>query len=248
MDLQQKTRLTIILGLMSVFAVVIVVRLVTFQIIEAEDWGEQNSHQYTQQSNPQRGEILDRNGNILASNGFDYQINVQVPQPIGENGAERLAGLSGELALILQDDGFDVSSFEIRERLNVTRTNVLLPYRISHDQAVRIDNLTVRENEPYSGIYTTQLPRRIYPQGDLACHVLGYTSLASQYSEYVGNNGLEEKFNTELAGKSDSARAHISPLIKRDSVIALDGYDLQLTIDRTIQHTPPPLTCTRVRL
>ncbi len=218
-------------------AAVIVVRLVTFQIIEADQWGEQNSHQYTQRSNPQRGEILDRNGNILASNGFDYQINVQVPQPIGENGAQRLAGLSGELALILQDDGYDVSAFEIREQLNVTRTNILLPYRINHDQAVRVDNLTERENEAYSGIYTTQLPRRIYPQGDLMCHVLGYTSLASQYNEYVGNNGLEARYNAELAGQGDSSRAHISPLIKQDTVIALDGYDLELTIDRTIQHT-----------
>ncbi|MEM8856823.1 MAG: penicillin-binding protein 2 [Chloroflexota bacterium] len=237
MDFQQKTRLGIVLGLMGVMAAVIVVRLVTFQILNAEEWGEQNSHQYVRWSNPQRGEILDRNGNVLAANGFDYQINIQVPQPVTPNVAEDLSSLSAELAVILNNGGSDVSAFEIREQLSVTRTNVLLPYRISHDQAVLVDDISSREINPFWGIYTTELPRRIYPQGDMACHLLGYTQLASQYSEYRGVNGIEEKFNRELAGQIDTAEAHISPLRSQESAIAVDGYDVELTIDRTIQHT-----------
>ena len=237
MEIQQRNRLIIVLGLIGMLTAVIVIRLVTFQIIEADDWSDQNSHQYVQQSNPQRGQILDRNGNILASNGFDYQINVQVQQPITPARAERLSGLSGELALILNDGGFDVSAFEIREQLSVTRTNVLLPYRLSHEHAVLVDELTTRENEPYYGVFTTELPRRIYPQDDLLCHTLGYTSLASQYSEYVGVNGLEERYNIEMAGQGDTSVANISPLIQQETVIATDGFDLELTIDRTIQHT-----------
>ncbi|MFT5194084.1 MAG: cell division protein FtsI/penicillin-binding protein 2 [Cellvibrionaceae bacterium] len=239
MELQQRNRLIIVLGLIGMLTAVILVRLVMFQIIEAEEWGNQNSHQYTQQSNPQRGNIVDRNGNILASNGFDYQINVQVQQPVTPARAEHLFGLAGELALILNQDGdgLDVTAFEIREQLNMTRTNVLLPYRLSHDQAIAVDALTTREVDPYFGVVTTELPRRIYPQDDLMCHALGYTSLASQYSEYAGTNGLEEKFNIEMAGQARSSQAHISPLIQKDTAIAIDGYDLELTIDRTIQHT-----------
>lgn len=237
MEIQQRNRLIIVLSLIGMLTAVILIRLVTFQIIEAEEWSNQNSHQYVQQSNPQRGHILDRNGNILASNGVDYQINIQIQQPVTPERAERLAGLSGELALILTNGGFEVSAFEIREQLNITRTNVLLPYRIGLDEAVAIEELTTRENEPYFGVYTTELPRRIYPQDDMLCHVLGYTSLASQYNEYVGVNGLEERFNIEMAGQGDSSVANISPLIQQESVIATDGYDLELTIDRTIQHT-----------
>ena len=52
----------------------------------------------------------------------------------------------------------------------------------------------------------------------------------------VGGAGLEGYYQTELAGEAASAVVSISPLTRQESVIAREGVDLVLTIDRTVQH------------
>ncbi|MCB0033640.1 MAG: penicillin-binding protein 2, partial [Anaerolineales bacterium] len=75
------------------------------------------------------------------------------------------------------------------------------------------------------------LPRRIYPQGNLMCHVLGYTDF-----DNIGGTGLEGYYQGELAGEAASARINISPLTEQQNVIAREGADLVLTIDRSVQQ------------
>ena len=63
------------------------------------------------------------------------------------------------------------------------------------------------------------------------CHVLGYTDFDGN-----GGSGLEGYYQTELAGTAATATINISPLTTQRSVIAREGADLILTIDRTIQR------------
>jgi cell division protein FtsI/penicillin-binding protein 2 len=102
----------------------------------------------------------------------------------------------------------------------------LLAGRISPEVAATIREL------PYADVIQLEpLPRRIYPHDDLLCHILGYTDFSS-----TGGSGLEGYYQSELAGEAASALLNISPLTKQESVIAREGADLVLTIDRTIQH------------
>jgi cell division protein FtsI/penicillin-binding protein 2 len=63
------------------------------------------------------------------------------------------------------------------------------------------------------------------------CHVLGYTDF-----DGIGGSGLEGYYQSELAGTAATATINISPLTIQKSVIAREGADLILTIDRTVQR------------
>ena len=83
---------------------------------------------------------------------------------------------------------------------------------------------------PYEGLQIDPLPRRFYPQADMLCHTLGYVDFDGN-----GGSGVEGYYQRELAGEAASAVINISPLTSQQSVIAREGADLTLTIDRSLQ-------------
>lgn len=89
---------------------------------------------------------------------------------------------------------------------------------------------------------------RIYPQGRLAAHVLGYTSVTnSQFSgkpvrELKGAEGIERFYNKDLTGQRgwrvieiDKFRSELVDKRAQD-VNPVDGLDVVLTLDSFIQH------------
>ena len=217
MNNSQQRRLWIVVIGIHFAAVVIIGRLVAFQIIQGPYWKALGDSigWVNVVARPDRGIIYDRNGTILAGNGADYQIGAS-PSLIVE--ADEMATA---LAPILQRPRND-----IWEDLTADVPFVLLSGRVPADIAEAVRAL------PYDGLQIDPLPRRIYPQGDLLCHVLGYTDF-----DNIGGAGLGGYYQSELAGEAASDVRSISPLTPQDSVIAREGADLVLTIDRSIQYT-----------
>jgi cell division protein FtsI/penicillin-binding protein 2 len=202
-----------------VFAAVIITgRLVLFQVLEGARWKEMGEQ--IQRVNvidwPDRGLIYDRNGAVLAGNSADYQIGVSPSLLVGEDVEE----VATALAPILQKP-----RFEILAALQADEPYVLLAGRVPPDVAEAIRELD------YDGIQLDALPRRIYPQGKLACHVLGYVDF-----DGMGGGGVEGYYQQELAGEAASDVRSISPLTPQRSVIAREGSDLFLTINRSVQY------------
>jgi cell division protein FtsI/penicillin-binding protein 2 len=191
-------------------------RLVSFQVVQDEELAElgRSIQNRSIVARPDRGIIYDRNMAVLAGNGNDYQVGVS-PSLITD--AEEIATA---LSPILQEP-----RHELLLKLKSERPFELLAGRISPDAADAIRDL------PYHGLQIDPLPRRVYPQGQLLCHVLGYTDFDGN-----GGAGLEGYYNIQLAGKAASADINISPLTTQTSVIAREGADLILTIDRTLQY------------
>ncbi len=217
MSVSQQRRLLIVVGVLILVTVVIIYRLVSFQIIREEELAELGRAIHTQKivASPDRGVIYDRNMGVLAGNGNDYQVGVS-PSLISE-----VEELATSLAPILKEP-----RSKILAKLNSQSPYELLAGRISPESADAIREL------PYlDDIQLDPLPRRIYPQDKLMCHLLGYVDF-----DGVGGAGLEGYYQTELAGEAASATINISPLTKQESVIAREGADLVLTVDRTVQH------------
>lgn len=211
---QQRRLWIIVIGL--VFTTVIIVgRLVAFQVLQGETWASRARNEQMIIARPERGTIYDRNGAVLAANGVDYQVSV-APNLVSE--PEELAT---SLAPILQKP-----RFEILGVLESGRPFVMLEGRVSAEVADTLRSL------PYDGIQIDPLPRRFYPQEDLLCHTLGYVDFDGD-----GGGGLEGYYQRELAGEAASATINISPLTTQESVIAREGADLILTIDRSVQYT-----------
>ncbi len=215
MNRSQQRRVWIIVGGMIFAAVIIVGRLIAFQVVQGEEWASKTADTVSVIAKPERGTIYDRNGAVLAANGADYQIGAS-PRLVID--AEEVATT---LAPILQKP-----RYEILGALEADTSFVMLAGRVSQDVAEAIRNLD------FDGIQVDPLPRRFYPQGELMCHVLGYVDFDGH-----GGSGLEGYYQLELAGEAASATVNISPLAPQQNVIAREGSDLVLTIDRTLQYT-----------
>ncbi len=215
MNNSQKRRMWIIVGVLIFAALIIVGRLVAFQVVQGPEWAERAGDEVLVVAKPDRGAIYDRNGAVLAANTADYQIGVS-PRLVTES--EEMATA---LAPILQQ-----SRYEILGVLQSDQSFALLSGRVSAEVADLVRAL------PYEGLQIDPLPRRFYPQGSMLCHTLGYVDFDGN-----GGSGVEGYYQRELAGEAASAVVNISPLTSQQSVIAHEGADLVLTIDRSLQHT-----------
>jgi len=215
MNKSQQRRLFVVLVGLVMGTIIIVGRLVVFQALQSATWAEKASDEVRVIAKPERGLIYDRNGAVLAANTADYQVGVS-PRLITD--PERVAT---DLAAILQ-----IPRYEILGAIESDEPYMLLEGRVSEQVANTIRNL------PYADeIQLDALPRRFYPQGSLLCHVLGYVDF-----EGSGGAGVEGYYQRELAGEAATAVVNISPLTEQNSVIAREGSDLVLTIDRSVQY------------
>ena len=166
-----------------------------------------------------RGRILDRNGLILASS---------VPAPSVWANPEELdrspEGL-GQLSQLLE-----ISPAELAKKLeNEDKTFVWLRRQMDEPVVKQILALNIK------GIYTIKEYKRLYPEGESAAHIVGFTNV-----EDKGQEGIELIFQNQLSGKS-GARRVIKDRLGRvvedvgQMTPPVDGEDLQLSIDSKVQ-------------
>lgn len=197
------------------FGMLIVVgRLFAFQVLQGEEWAQKTSDVISVVDQPERGVIYDSNGAVLAVNKMDYQIGVS-PNLVYDSEEE-----ATELAPILGRP-----RYEILSALDADAPYVMVEGRVTSETAD-----LVRAMKYNDGIQLDPLPRRFYPQGELMCHVLGYVDF-----ENNGGGGIEGYYQAELAGQAASASVNINPLFEQPTVMAREGVDLTLTIDRSVQ-------------
>jgi len=196
-------------------ALVLVGRLFAFQISQGAAFKEKLTKVVPVTDQPERGVIFDRNGAILAVDRWDYRVAVS-PSILSD--PEELAN---ELAPILQ-----IPRSQLLYSMDQPELYVVLAPRVSSDVADAI-----REMELADEVQLDPLPRRFYPQDELMCHVLGFVNF-----DNVGSAGVEGKYQDILAGEVANDTVAISPLREQKSVIAREGSDLVLTIDRSVQY------------
>ncbi len=219
MSTNQTRRLWIIAVALIAATSIVTGRLIVFQVLQGDEWAVRGRDSTILEviARPERGVIYDRNGAVLAANGADYQVGAS-PALISDADKEEMATA---LAVILEE-----SRIEILEKLESNQRFVMLSTgRVPSETAEAIRALG------YDELQIDPLPRRIYPQGELMCHTLGYTDF-----DGIGGAGLEGYYQLLLAGEAASAQVNISPLSEQKTVVAREGADLVLTIDRTVQH------------
>lgn len=107
---------------------------------------------------------------------------------------------------------------------------VVLEPLVGHTQAEAIRELKLK------GIGLTPVPTRAYPDGALAAQTLGFVN-----NEGKGTYGLEQALNQTLKGQSGALSGAVDvrgiPIATADNIEqeAVDGQDLVLTLDRSLQ-------------
>ncbi|MGG1401354.1 penicillin-binding transpeptidase domain-containing protein [Bacillus salipaludis] len=189
-------------------------------------------------TSPERGEILDRNGNGLAVNGDVIEVGV-VPGKMGDKKAQIVA----QLAKLL-----DISKEQIEQDLGAgwVKPELFVPLRrIPLDE-----HKTINQLMSIQSVVTKDVPARIYPYKEAAAQLVGYVgaitadelkeleSKGYTAQDLVGKRGLEQVYDQELKGQT-GVKITIKKKNGSEEVLAekpvKNGKTIKLTIDAELQ-------------
>lgn len=135
----------------------------------------------------------------------------------------------------------DISPTRLEQILVGKNRYVVLSKKVRPEIANEISQIIEEDTtKNFFGLGLTEEYYRFYPEAELAANVLGYVTASG-----IGSYGIESKFNTKLQGKKGvfqtqrDGSIYGRQITVGDSVIepAVDGDDVVLTIDRSMQMT-----------
>ena len=224
-----RRRLAILMASFLVLFLILTARLVDIQVVQSEGLQKRAQSQWTSEAviQPRRGEILDRNGNVLAISATSFTASVS-PRQV-KNSAEFariLAPILGMSAETIQSRASDTS-----------KGGVTLKRQIPWETAQQLRLMLAGENaSALDGLYLEQDSRRYYPNGAFAAQLLGLTTI-----DGVGQSGLESALNNYLSGKAGRVVTEIDgkgralEISSGEYLSAVNGGSVVLTIDASIQ-------------
>ncbi len=195
---------------------------------------------------PNRGLILDRNGEVLARNYLAYTLEIFPAQ------VRNLEATINQLAAFVDIQPRDRARF--RKLLQETKNAESLPIRtrLSDEEVARIAANRWR----FTGVDIKARLFRRYPYGELASHVIGYIgrittadlesleadNVAANYrgTDYIGKAGIEASYQQELHGVTGFERLEIDAAGRGIRALsrtpAQSGNNVALTLDIRLQE------------
>ncbi len=179
---------------------------------------------------PERGEIYDRNGHLLAGNKTVYEVGVTLAA-VKDPNAIAMA-VSTQLGL----DYHQIYQQILNPPQGVSYL-VLADY-VESEKAIALQQLKTALDEQaaegrpgsLSGLEFQSHPQRSYPERSLAANILGFVN-----REGRGYFGVEEKYNDLLAGNPVQVLVPTDPNKAVEIPQVPDGTTLILTIHRDLQ-------------
>ncbi|OGU56319.1 MAG: hypothetical protein A2X64_08790 [Ignavibacteria bacterium GWF2_33_9] len=227
LDRNSILKLVLILGLLTLGAVILEGKLFWVQIIHQKEY-EQKAQNYQLlkiEIKANRGKIYDCRGTLLVTNTLSLEI---AADPTFVNDTSNLKKKYIFLKFLSQVTNKPVSTF--LKKLNTNKQFVILAKDINVRYKQKLNNLK------FFGIIINQNSQRSYPFDDLAANVLGFTN-----SEDRGVTGIEYQYDTLLKGYSGyiilkrDLRRNFHAGAELPSSESIDGSDINLTIDADLQ-------------
>ncbi len=218
-----KFRIATLLVFFLVLFVALITRAFQLQVLSGQALKTLAAKQHLQNLEipPERGIIFDRNGEKLAASVLVDSVcadpsKIRNPREV----VEKLAPL-----LNIDREG-------LTKKISSGKNFCWLARRVSPDQAKKVEGFNLE------GIFLIKEPKRFYPNGELAGHLLGFVGLDSS-----GLEGLELKYNNYLQGTPeklvlirDAKGKKLLPQLEKPPGEKKTNYHLILTIDSRIQH------------
>ena len=204
---------------------------------------------------PRRGEIHDRNGVVLATNSYDYTLEVTTTIPGDTRPKARpraeLDNTIDELAKFIAIDKKDRERFHKFRAENARLTSAPIRGALTDEEIARF----VGQRYRFSDVDVQMRMTRSYPFGQLASHLIGYINRISKSdaeileqrgdadnyhgTEHIGKEGVEAQYETALHGITGEDRVEITaggnPVRLLEHSPATPGQDIVLSIDIELQ-------------
>ena len=244
-------RALIVGALMALATLGLIARLILLQVVRHEYYSDlsQGNRVRTEPIPAARGLILDRNGEVVASNQPAYQLEL-VPEEVPDvkETLKRLAALG-----LLRPGEVD----ELRRTIAVSRSFDSVPIHL-HMSDEDVARFAVRRFE-FPGVDIKTRHPRWYPNGELAVHALGYVGAISEEdlkridratyagTALIGKLGVESTFEQQLHGKNGFREVLVNAQgrsVERQGAFVPNlrtrapsaGEDLLLSIDLKLQR------------
>ena len=224
---KKKMRNTLFIAFLIIIC--LVVRLGFIQFVQGS---ELTSLAYQQQTldrkiNPKRGTIFDATGEkVLAVSSTVETVSVN-PGNINKEDKEKVSKKLSDL--------FELDYEKILKKVTKRSSIETIAKKIEKEKTDEL-RVWMEQNNITTGINIDGDTKRYYPYSNFASQIIGFCG-----SDNQGLDGIEAKYDNELKGKQGSIQRHTDAKggeIGKEGenyVSAVDGNDLVLTVDFTIQ-------------
>lgn len=224
----------------------LVFRLWQLQIIKGSEYLARSIKNRTrvQKIQAPRGFICDAKGRLLVKNTPSFNVYL-IPQYLKNQGAaqEKMANI------------LSLSPALLKERLaNVESSRLFVPVKAKENISREELGLIAQDKMGLPGVIIDVVPKRAYPEGSVAAHLLGYVGEASnedlkrgypsarnrQPGDCLGKGGVEQATDEYLRGVDGSVESEVDASGQRIGVLtakeAAQGKSVFLTIDLDLQR------------
>ncbi|MDQ3940966.1 MAG: penicillin-binding protein 2 [Actinomycetota bacterium] len=242
---------------LAVFGILIVAafvalfsRLWFLQVLAAEEYEELAKENRVRlvHSEPTRGRIVDRNGVVLVANSSADAVTVD----------RHVVDTVRKKRIILRrlSELLDIPKWKLRQRLGDITVSPYKPIPVAYNIPRRARFQVIENQEDFFGAVNIQpIPKRVYPSGNSAAHLLGYVREISQDQldsdhfkgarppyrpgDLVGHDGLEYTYDRWLRGTPEIRKVIVnsSDEVLSEAKVREEqvGDDLVLHVDARIQ-------------
>ena len=236
-----RARIAWALAFFLLVAVGMASRLVYMQAYKHQYWTKRAARQHERiiKIKPSRGFIYSRNGRVLASSSLMDSAYVDTPRlknhdtpKLEQDPIPQLVKGFSKILNIKQE--------KIERKLSL-KGHVPIARKITAEQSILINKLRQDMGISIFTVYFVKESKRQYPLGQLASHILGFTTY-DDYGDNKGLDGLELKFDDQIKGTVKEQKAtHIQGAGSKnpyadETIAASFGHDLILTLDEGIQE------------
>lgn len=226
---QYAVRSLIIVAGLALVAVGVIVQMIRIQTSEQAmiflSQGDRYAGEF-QTVYPERGEIYDRNGHLLAGNGTVYEVGVSLSEMKSPDSLANI--LSKYLGL-----GYD----EVRKKLTEAPESweyVVIKDFVDANTVKSLQDLVKQlkdsDDSRLDGLAFKPHLQRSYPEKALASNVLGFVTRDGR-----GYFGIEEKYNDLLAGNPVQIWVPTDPNKATEIPRVPNGTTMVLTLNRDLQ-------------
>ena len=207
----------------------------------------QAQQQYQNKTLPaKRGDIYDRNGNVLATSNKVYKVILDCKEVNGdeedttdhvEPTVRALVEVLGEdedrIRKLLTDDDTKESQYQIIEtELSVDKKKAFEEYEDPGEDS-GLTRAQLEERNNITGVWFEEDYVRSYPFNEVACDTVGFT-----LSRDVADAGLEGYYNSTLTGVDGRRYGYFNndSDVEQTIIPAMDGNSIESTLDLGIQQ------------
>ena len=234
-----------IIFLSSFFSFLLIfLRLFFLQVINNETYKKMSDQNRIRliATEPIRGKILDKNGNVLVRSKLNYSLIIK-PQFVSENIWQKYKYSIANLLSL------DIEKLDLKYKngLKNKKYSINLVNNLSVDQIIKF-----KENqENFFGIEILRKVKRDYPYKTLGAHALGYTSAITnsefkilskkgyRLNDLIGRTGVEAAYEKYLRGEwgGEMIEVNSNDIVQKSLGVkpSKKGEDVTLTIDLSLQ-------------